>query len=371
MQQAWQTVLRLVWTWAVEFLPIHLLWETGMTFPGRWSKPFPLTPLIIIKVLKKKRQILSVETSLSTHTHTHARTLHTHIHTTRRQHTLTHTHARMHTLHTPSLQGRGVKPPPLNPVCLCVVGCRWFLTLYTTFHCSRHFLSTLSKPHEHQQWSSSRHSQYNGERRILYINADQLELIKPLGIIKLLRQPGLAHAQWPWPTCVAQVDDSVGWILCHGNESSEPCAYSCYSRPHGNCVLSSCWGNLDLHMPDDLDLPDAWPRWIITLAGFCVMVSSRLRPVHVPATHIPNRNCVLSSCWGNLDLHMPATHIPNRNGVLSSCWGNLDLHMPDDLDLPDAWPRWMIALAGFCVMVSSRPRPVHIPATRVPMETSV
>ena len=45
--------------------------------------------------------------------------------------------------------------------------------------------------------------------------------------------------------------------------------------------------------------------------------------------------------------------------------------MPIDLDLPDAWPKWMIALAGFCVMVSSRPRPVHIPATRVPMETSV
>ena len=45
--------------------------------------------------------------------------------------------------------------------------------------------------------------------------------------------------------------------------------------------------------------------------------------------------------------------------------------MPIDLDLPDAWPKCMIALAGFCVMVSSRPRPVHIPATRVPMETSV
>ena len=52
------------------------------------------------------------------------------------------------------------------------------------------------------------------------------------------------------------------------------------------CVLSSCRGNLDLHMPIYLDLP-AWPKWMIALAGFCVMVSSHPRPVHIPATRVP------------------------------------------------------------------------------------
>ena len=41
-------------------------------------------------------------------------------------HSLAHTHACTHYTHThkytPSLQGWGVKPPPLYPVCFCVVG---------------------------------------------------------------------------------------------------------------------------------------------------------------------------------------------------------------------------------------------------------
>ena len=37
---------------------------------------------------------------------------------------------------------------------------------------------------------------------------------------------------------MTQVDDSVGWILCHGIQSSEACAYSRYSGPHGNVRIA-------------------------------------------------------------------------------------------------------------------------------------